>query len=74
MNPLSWERSSYDLDIKTTKKSSKSSRSIVKSMKLDLLTFGYSCKLFNDEEQARFLEKGNQLIPFDGDNNLLIDR
>lgn len=69
MNPLSWERSYTSSNNNKSSRASKSS-----SSKLDLLTFGYGCKLFNDEDQARYLDQGKNLIPFDGDSNLLIDR
>lgn len=40
----------------------------------ELLIFGYSCKLFRDDEKALLLENGEHLIPWMGDSNLMIDR
>ena len=66
MNSLSWERSSNCYSNVSTNRN--------RSSKSDLLAFGYSCKLFNDDVSANFLEQGKNLVPFLGDNNLLIDR
>ncbi|XP_022219175.2 LOW QUALITY PROTEIN: protein suppressor of white apricot [Drosophila obscura] len=41
---------------------------------LELLVFGYACKIFRDDEKARELDHGKQLIPWMGDVNLKIDR
>lgn len=40
----------------------------------DLLVFGYSCKLFRDNDKALYLDKGNHLIPWMGDNSVMVDR
>ena len=40
----------------------------------DLFVFGYQCKVFRDDEKARYLEEGRHLIPWMGDTSLMIDR
>lgn len=40
----------------------------------DLLVFGYSCKLFRDNDKALYLEKGSHLIPWMGDDSVMVDR
>ncbi|KAH8400569.1 hypothetical protein KR222_007110 [Zaprionus bogoriensis] len=41
---------------------------------VELLVFGYACKIFRDDEKAREMDHGKQLIPWMGDVNLKIDR
>jgi len=40
----------------------------------ELLVFGYHCKLFRDEENAKSVNEGKTLIPWMGDKDLMIDR
>ncbi|CAG5118993.1 unnamed protein product, partial [Candidula unifasciata] len=40
----------------------------------DLLVFGYACKLFRDDKKARAIDNGKMLIPWMGDERLMIDR
>lgn len=39
-----------------------------------ILVFGYSAKLFKDDEQATLVEKGRHLVPCQGQPDLRIDR
>lgn len=55
---------------------SSSSRSNQDSRKQqeDLSVFGYACKLFRDDERAREIDQGKLLIPWMGNESLMIDR
>ncbi|XP_053376315.1 splicing factor, suppressor of white-apricot homolog isoform X2 [Mercenaria mercenaria] len=40
----------------------------------ELFVFGYHCKLFRDDEQAKMVDSGTYMIPWMGDEKLKIDR
>ncbi len=40
----------------------------------DLLMFGYACKLYRDDTKAILENSGQLLIPWMGDNSLMVDR
>lgn len=40
----------------------------------ELLVFGYSCKLYRDDVRAILEDSGQLLIPWMGDNSLMVDR
>ncbi|XP_063171847.1 splicing factor, suppressor of white-apricot homolog isoform X1 [Candoia aspera] len=42
--------------------------------RVELLVFGYACKLFRDDEKALQQEQGRHLIPWMGDASIMIDR
>lgn len=42
--------------------------------KEELIVFGYSCKLFRDDFSAKAIDRGQSLIPWNGDENIMIDR
>lgn len=45
-----------------------------KSKNEELFVFGYACKLFRDDDQALMVDGGKYMIPWMGDESLLIDR
>lgn len=45
-----------------------------KEKKEELFVFGYSCKLFKDDDKALHIDQGKHLIPWMGDETLKIDR
>lgn len=49
-------------------------KSDFKEKKEELFVFGYSCKLFRDNEKALHIDQGKHLIPWMGDETLKIDR
>lgn len=40
----------------------------------DITVVGYHCKLFRDDVMARYIDEGKHLIPWMGDETLLVDR
>ncbi|XP_028566976.2 splicing factor, suppressor of white-apricot homolog isoform X1 [Podarcis muralis] len=42
--------------------------------RVELLVFGYACKLFRDDEKALQQEQGRHLIPWMGEPSIMIDR
>lgn len=51
-----------------------SSTTVPEVRHVDLLVFGYACKVFRDDDKARDIDQGKHLIPWMGDNSLKIDR
>lgn len=49
-------------------------KSEFKEKKEELFVFGYSCKLFRDDDRALVIDQGKHLIPWMGDDTLKIDR
>ncbi len=39
-----------------------------------LLVFGYACNVYCDDEKAVYFDEGRHLIPWMGDQSLMIDR
>lgn len=68
MNSLSWERGGQSSSYHSSNGKDRASKCE------QILAFGYGCKLFDDENSARFLDQGKNLVPSSGDNDLLIDR
>ena len=60
MSSMSWKRSKIEKEQDDDKS--------------NLFVFGYSSKLFKDDIKARFIDEGKHLIPWMGDESLLIDR
>ncbi|KAK3710147.1 hypothetical protein QZH41_010543, partial [Actinostola sp. cb2023] len=54
----------------------KKSKHAVKAKRKDeeLFVFGYASKLFRDDRAAKYYDKGEHLIPWQGDSSLQIDR
>ncbi|CAF0952832.1 unnamed protein product [Didymodactylos carnosus] len=40
----------------------------------EIIVFGYSCKLFRDDHTAKAIDRGQNLIPWNGDETIKIDR
>ena len=40
----------------------------------ELLIFGYACKLYRDDAKSLLESSGQLLIPWMGDNSLMVDR
>ena len=40
----------------------------------ELLVFGYQCKLYRDDQKAKYIDGGKHLIPWMDDPSLFIDR
>ncbi|GBM67777.1 Splicing factor, suppressor of white-apricot [Araneus ventricosus] len=56
---VSWNRSSGIVSVDPNEK---------------LFLFGYSCKIFRDDEKAIYIDQGKHLIPWMGDKSHMIDR
>lgn len=40
----------------------------------DIIAVGYQCKIFRDDVMASYIEEGKHLIPWMGDESILVDR
>lgn len=64
----------HDLMMSYYGRHSRKGRQDDNSSEAELLVFGYSAKLFKDDERAQEIEDNKHLIPWMGDSTVLIDR